>query len=161
MKGEPMSLSRRGTGLISVLVFVAASLIIVVTAEAVVQGVLTKRRVNELDATAGSSDGNGYLAWTQAPAARASRTRVMGRRNGNTFRVSRKGTRAYAGGISGSTLLYQEIKPRRNSSNIFGFNMRTKKRSVTAKSIQSGGSTGPPSRDPGSCSAGTRTGRDR
>ncbi len=122
-----MFLGRRDGRLISVVTLVAASLIIVATAEAAVQGVLTKRRVNEFEASAGRSGGNRYLAWTQAPGARPSRTKVMARRNGNTFRVSRRGTRAYAGGISGRTLIYQEI--RRGSSNIFGFNLNTRRRS--------------------------------
>ncbi len=123
-----MSVGRRRAGLPSLVALTAASLILVATAEAAVQGVLTKRRVNEFDAAAARSDGNRYLAWTQAPGARISRTKVMARRNGNTFRVSRKGTRAYAGGIAGNTLLYQEIRPRRNASNILGLNLRTKRR---------------------------------
>jgi hypothetical protein len=109
---------------------VSALLLVTLTAEAAIQGVLTKKKVNEFQASAGRSGSNRYLAWTQSPAARISRTKVMARRNGNTFRVNRKGTRAYTGGISGDTLLYQEIRPRRSASNIFGFNLKSKNRSA-------------------------------
>lgn len=104
-----------------------ALVLVAVSAEAAVQGLLTKKRVDEYDAAAGQSGGDRYLAWTQSPV-QSNRAKVMARRNDNTFRVSRKGTRAYAGGIDGSTLIYQEIRPRRDQSNLFGFDLKTKNR---------------------------------
>lgn len=118
------------TGIRYVFATAMALVLVAVSAEAAVQGVLTKRRVNEYDAVAGRNGGNRYLAWTQAPASKFNRTKVMARRNGNTFRVSRKGTRAYTGGLFRNTLIYQEIRPNRNASNLFGFNLDKKNRSA-------------------------------
>ncbi|MDQ3986231.1 MAG: hypothetical protein M3280_07000 [Actinomycetota bacterium] len=108
--------------------FTAAVVLTIVslTAAEAAEGVLTKRRVNEFGGVSGRNGGNRYLAWAQSPIDRGRRTKVMARRNGNTFRASARGTRAFTGGITGDLLIYQQIN--NGQSDLMGFNLRTRNR---------------------------------
>ena len=92
--------------------FIAGGMIAATPADAA-QGLLTTRRFDERTPSVGLFDGKVTLAWSRAPNAHPRRVHVFVRRGkGNPRRVNRRGTRAWAGGVDGRIVVYQEINNR-------------------------------------------------
>lgn len=103
-----------------------ASLLVGATAAEAAQGVLTKRRVMERGPAADRSNGKLTLSWTQSPRSHKNRTKALVRRNGNTRRLNKRGTKGYSGGVDGRIVIYQQMN--NGDSDLKRFNLKTGKR---------------------------------
>ena len=69
-----------------------------------------------------------YMTWTQYPHGRPGRATVFARptAGSNRFRVSAEGTRAYGGGVDGTTFVYQQVNNGNSSIKLFDAVTRTR-----------------------------------